>query len=61
MDFKNAVEIYKNDPTADTLRRVAGELRSELKTPEKLWMLSGHGFFARNGFDLITKGRKNIM
>ena len=58
MDFKNAVEIYKNDPTADTLRRVAGELRSELKTPEKLWMLSGHGFFARNGFDLITKGRK---
>ncbi|MBQ3888480.1 MAG: glycoside hydrolase family 3 protein, partial [Clostridia bacterium] len=25
---------------------------------EKIGMLSGSGFFARNGFDLLTKGRK---
>lgn len=58
MDFKRAVEVYHNSPNDATLYSVASELCAELKLSEKLNMLSGQGFFMRNGFDLITKGQK---
>ena len=58
MDFRTASEKYASNPTDETLYAVAKELCGELKLREKLHMLSGHKFFLRNGFDLITKGQK---
>lgn len=58
MDFNDAVKKYNQNPTDENLYSVASELCSQLKTGEKLHMLSGQRFFARNGFDLITKGQK---
>lgn len=58
MDFRDAVEQYSQNPTDENLYSVANKLCAQLKTGEKLHMLSGQHFFARNGFDLITKGQK---
>jgi beta-glucosidase len=58
MDFETAVKKYAENPTGENLRETASALRKELKTSEKLGMLSGKRFFMRNGFDLITKGQK---
>ncbi len=58
MDFNDAVKMYHGDPRNETLYAAARALRASLTTGEKLRMLSGRGFFLRNGFDLITKGQK---
>lgn len=58
MKFIDAVKKYYANPTDEVLYSVAKALCSELKTSEKLHMLSGQQFFLRNGFDLITKGQK---
>ena len=58
MDFETAVKKYAENPTGENLRETASALCKELKTSEKLGMLSGKRFFMRNGFDLITKGQK---
>ena len=58
MNFNDAVKKYNQNPTDENLYSVASELCSQLKTGEKLHMLSGQRFFLRNGFDLITKGQK---
>ncbi len=58
MNFNSAVKKYYENPNDETLYSVAEELCKELKLGEKLHMLSGHKFFLRNGFDLITKGQK---
>ncbi|MBR0508688.1 MAG: glycoside hydrolase family 3 C-terminal domain-containing protein [Clostridia bacterium] len=56
MDYKEAVEIYAKDPTAETLRETAAALRAQMTTREKLHMLKGHalGTTARQ---FLTKGR----
>lgn len=58
MNFNDAVQKYNQNPTDDNLYSVARELCGQLKTAEKLHMLSGKRFFLRNGVDLITKGQK---
>lgn len=58
MDFQQAVSTYQQNPTDAQLYASAAALCRELKTREKLHMLSGQRFFARNGVDLITKGQK---
>ena len=58
MDFNDTVRIYRNSPDDKTLYEAAKSLRKEMKMSEKLRMLYGRGFFARNGYDLITKGQK---
>ncbi len=58
MNFNDAVKKYQQNPTNENLNSVARELCAQLKTGEKLHMLSGKRFFLRNGFDLITKGQK---
>ncbi len=58
MDFQTAAGAYFAAPNPGTLRKVCAELRAEMTLNEKIGMLSGSGFFARNGFDLLTKGRK---
>ncbi|MDO4847521.1 MAG: glycoside hydrolase family 3 C-terminal domain-containing protein [Clostridiaceae bacterium] len=58
MNFNDAVKKYNQNPTDENLYSVARELCSQLKTAEKLHMLSGKRFFLRNGVDLITKGQK---
>lgn len=58
MNFNEAIEKYNNNPTDENLYTIASELCDELNLNEKLHMLSGQGFFMRNGFDLITKGQK---
>lgn len=58
MDFQQAARTYQQNPTDAQLYASAAALCRELKTREKLHMLSGQRFFARNGVDLITKGQK---
>ncbi|MBQ6066853.1 MAG: glycoside hydrolase family 3 C-terminal domain-containing protein [Clostridia bacterium] len=56
MDFQEAVNMYRADPTAGTLRRAASLLREEMTTAEKLRLLQGRamGVTAKN---FLTKGR----
>ena len=56
MDFREAVRMYRADPTADTLRRAAALLRAEMTTAEKLWTLKGHAM-ATTVKNTLTKGR----
>ena len=58
MDFQQAVKTYQQNPTDAQLFSSAAALCRELQLKEKLHMLSGQRFFARNGVDLITKGQK---
>ncbi len=58
MNYNDAVREYNAEPTDARLYAAAEKLCAELTQREKLRMLSGRGFFARNGFDLITKGQK---
>ena len=58
MDFQQAVKTYQQNPTDAQLFSSAAALCCELQLKEKLHMLSGQRFFARNGVDLITKGQK---
>lgn len=58
MNFNDAVRLYNESPSDEMLYKAANMLCSELKLSEKLHMLTGQGFFMRNGFDLITKGQK---
>ena len=58
MDFQQAVKAYQQNPTDAQLFSSAAALCRELQLKEKLHMLSGQRFFARNGVDLITKGQK---
>lgn len=58
MNFNEAVKKYNENPVDETLYQVAADLRKELKTYEKIKMVSGQRFFVRNGYDLITKGQK---
>ena len=58
MTYADAVKRYLADPTDKTLYAAAAALCGELTLREKLHMLSGRGFFLRNGFDLITRGQK---
>lgn len=41
MDFKDAVNLYSQNPTDENLYSVANKLCAQLKTGEKLHMLSG--------------------
>ena len=56
MDFREAVRMYRADPTVGTLRRAAALLRAEMTTAEKLRLLQGHamGVTVKN---FLTKGR----
>ena len=58
MDYQQAVRTYQENPTDAQLYTVAAALCRSLRRKEKLHMLSGQRFFARNGVDLITKGQK---
>ena len=58
MNYNDAVKEYRENPTDEVLYSTAEKLRKELTLSEKFKMLSGRGFFLRNGYDLITKGRK---
>ena len=58
MTFEDAARLYNENPTDENLYAQAKALCGELTLKEKLRMLSGRGFFARNGYDLITKGQK---
>ena len=58
MNFTDAVKKYAASPDDKTLYDAAAELCAVMTLSEKLRMLSGRQFFARNGYDLITKGQK---
>ena len=56
MDFVKAIEIYKNEPTEENVKKLSEELLSEMTLKEKIHMLRGHamGVTVKN---FLTKGR----
>ena len=56
MDFRTAVEIYKNEPTEKKVKELADALLGEMTLSEKIRMLQGHamGVTVKN---FLTKGR----
>ena len=57
-NYNDAVKAYRADRTDETLYAAAKTLCDKLTPLEKLGMLAGKRFFARNGRDLILKGQK---
>lgn len=56
MNFRQAVELYKNNPTSETLNEVSEKLLQEMTLKEKMRIMQGHamGVTIKN---TLTKGR----
>lgn len=59
MDFKKAVELYRENPCDEVLSDVCEKLRGEMTLSEKIGMLSGsRTFLLVSAYGLLTKGQK---
>lgn len=56
MNFQKATELYKNNPTKETLEEVTNQLLAEMTLKEKIRLMQGHamGVTVKN---TLTKGR----
>lgn len=57
MDYPQAVRRYKEQPTAENLRQVCGELTALMTEKEKLLMLSGHFYLLNTVKNILLHGR----